>query len=84
MFEEKRCPVFIAHRDYKGGTIVWNGLLKSVEFFRIFQPFAAFQEIAMWLSNQAVPEKVMPVIDDETKAESKGFDKWSFRRPPGG
>jgi hypothetical protein len=44
-------------------------------------PYQAFQEIAMWLSNQAVPQKPMPVIDDEMKVATHGFDQHSFRKP---
>ena len=43
-------------------------------------PYQAFQEINMWMSNQAMPEKVIPEIDNKTMIEIKGFDKFSFRK----
>jgi hypothetical protein len=84
-FQEKRCPVFVATvKSTSSARIVYNSLLRPYEFYRVFEPYTAFQEIAMFLANMANPEKPMPVIPDELKAESKGFDRWSFRRPPGG
>jgi hypothetical protein len=84
-FEDKRCPIFVATPGSSGtqGRIVYNSLLRPYEFYRVIEPYRAFQEIAMFLANMAQPEKPMPTIPDELKAESKGFDKWSFRRPPG-
>ena len=83
MFVENRCPVFVAchsSRDYK---ITFNAPLKELEFFRIFDTYAAFQEIAMFMGNLAVPLKPIPAIPDKDMVEIKGFDKkWSFRKPP--
>jgi hypothetical protein len=86
MFEEHRCPVFVASIVGRRSNtrIEWNATLRHYDFMRIFDPYGAYQEIAMYLGNMAMPEKEMPVIPDEVKAESKGFNKWSFRRPPGG
>lgn len=95
LFENLR-PIFVAEYDpvwekigkwgskqTSAGKIAFNCSLKQYEFYRIFPPFQAFQEINMWLSNQAVPIKPIPEIPDETMAEIKGFDKWSFRKEPG-
>ena len=89
MFEDKMCPVFVATEfgtgDYKTEpNIVYNALLSPHEFFRVFDTHAAFQEIAMFLGNMAIPQKPMPVIPDELKIHSRGFNEWSFRRPPAG
>jgi hypothetical protein len=82
-FLKHRSPVFIAEvvNEYEG-KITYNGCLKPFEFYRVFDPYLAFQEIAMWLGNQAVPIKPIPKIDDVTMAEIKGFDKFSFRKDP--
>lgn len=82
IFMENSCPIFVATKYWKNGTIEVNAELKRYDFFRVFDPYTAFQEIAMFMSNIAIPQKPMPQIDDVTKAESKGFDKWSFRNPP--
>lgn len=87
LFEERRSPVFVATYSTpasRHGKIVYNELLRPYEFFRVFDPYRAFQEISMFMSNLAIPEKVMPVIPDELKIHSRGFNEWSFRRPPGG
>lgn len=83
---EARGPVFVAkggeNRIGGGSYIEYNTRLKDLEFYRKFDAYQAFQEIAMWLGNQAEPRKPIPVLDDVTMAEIKGFDKWSFRTPP--
>lgn len=86
MFEDRMCPVFVATESGAGigdtPNIVYNALLRPHEFFRVFDTHATFQEIAMFLGGLAVPQGPMPVISDEMKIHSHGFDKWSFRRPP--
>jgi len=65
------------------GTLTWNACLKPYEFFRIKDSYQAFQELSMWLGNQAEPRKPIPPISDETMVEIKGFDKkTSFRKDP--
>ncbi len=95
LFEEYRSPIFIqsssnnvtANRNTKLGwellnKFCINGNLKEVEFYKIFDPYQAFQEISMFLGNMASPEKEIPKLDDVVMAEIKGFDKWSFRKEP--
>jgi hypothetical protein len=84
-FLEFNCPIWITQtRQYsqEQWKITLNPCLRPTEFFRVFSPPLAFQEIQMFLANQASPEKEIPKIDDKTMAEIKGFDKWSFRKPP--
>jgi hypothetical protein len=88
IFLEKACPIFVATRNqYRwgvvtGGTIAYNACLKKLEFFRLFDTFTAFQEIAMFLGGLAVPLKDIPKVPDKIMVGIKGFDKWSFRKPP--
>lgn len=85
MFEDRRCPIFVAgHDEWRKAHITYNAMLKPYDFVRVFDPYMAFQEIAMFLGSMAMPEKEMPVVPDELKIQKRGFDKWSFRRPPGG
>ena len=84
MFVEKRCPVFVATTSSRKSKIVYNSMLRPYDFVRIFDPYTAYQEISMFMSNMAMPEKEMPVVPDELKIQKRGFDKWSFRRPPAG
>ena len=85
-FDKHRSPVFVAQHglnDSKyGGKVTYNAQLKPFEFYRVFDPYQAFQEISMWMGNQAVPIKPIPELDDITMAEIKGFDKYSFRKDP--
>ncbi len=87
MFIEKQCPVWIGTvldmwRRGANGKIVYNGSLKELEFFRLFDTFRAFQEIAMFLGGLAVPLKEIPEVPDKIMVGVKGFDEWSFRKPP--
>lgn len=82
-FQKHRSPIIVAEivNEYEG-KLTYNGCLKPFEFYRVFDPYLAFQEIAMWLGNQAVPIKPILKLDDVTMAEIKGFDKFSFRKDP--
>lgn len=83
LFVEHRSPLFLAHNTYMTdgkSELTFNALLRQVEFFRIFDPYTAFQEISMFMSNLAVPMKPIPVPSDEIMLEVKGFDKFSFRK----
>lgn len=58
-------------------------LLKGLEFQKNMNPFLCFQDIEMFLNNDiALPDspRILPVPDN-IKAESHGFDKFSFRTP---
>lgn len=65
-------------RDHK---ITVNGLLKDFEFYRVVDPFSAYQNIAHYLGNVLVDKKKFPDIADKYKIEQHGFDKTSFRNP---
>lgn len=85
-FDDKKIPVFFAphhlSHDPAGREIQWNAPLKDHEFHRVIDSYQAFQQIAMWLANQAVPIKPIPQISNNDMIESKGFDlKFSFRKP---
>jgi hypothetical protein len=82
LFMEHHCPIFVAkyHGRYGNKSITYNGSLRETEFFKVFDPYTAFQEISMYVSNMAVPLKEIPKIPDKTLAEAKGFDKYSFRK----
>lgn len=95
-FDEKRlskyfekAPIFLIsnfkseRKDWAFFTtarITYNPTLKEIKFFRVFDAAQTFQELYMWKSNQAVPLKEMPKIDDKTMRDIKGFDKFSFKK----
>jgi hypothetical protein len=74
-------PCRICDRESPHELRVTNDCLRPLGFMRVLEPYAAFQELFMWLANQARPLKPIPKIDDRTMAEAKGFDKFSFRKP---
>lgn len=63
--------------------LIINPYLEEYQFYKVFDPYTAFQEVAMYvggvLQNKA-PETVD--ISDEDLAEQKGFDEWSFKKLP--
>lgn len=88
-FIEYRCPVWVIRDIYSRWnseeTLVINDRLNQYNFFRVFDAPSAFQEITMYFGSVlAAPEKPIPDVSDEDMAEIKGFNKWSFRKPPSG
>lgn len=76
---DNKCPVILLEESYREVVIQKNPVLRNLNFQRIFPPESAYQEINMFLSNQAVPLKPIPYISDKDMVEAKGFDKFSFR-----
>lgn len=81
-------PIFVLDMQYKYKDgkhlqqVTWNPCLRPYEFFRVLDPYTAFQELQMYLGSLAVPQKPIPVPSDKDMVVAKGFDKWSFRKPP--
>lgn len=74
-------PIFTIDTYYlRYWKVTWNDLLNQFEFYRVFGPYQAFQELEMYLNNLARPMKPMPVIPDELKIQTHGFNKYSFRK----
>lgn len=61
-----------------------NVRLDDYEFYRVVDPYTAFQGIQMFFGKLRSPEKPIPEVSDADMLEAKGFDpKWSFRKEPG-
>lgn len=74
---KRKTPIIVNYPK----KIVYDACLKDVNFQRMFPPALAYQELMMYLGSVlAAPEKPIPVIDDVTMAEAKGFNKYSFRK----
>jgi hypothetical protein len=59
-----------------------NHELKKYEFYKQFDSYTAFQELDMYIGNDLAQsnDPSMPVGGDVVVAESKGFNKFSFRK----
>ena len=60
--------------------------LKDVQFYRVMDAYAAFQEISMWVGGvlSSIGNPMVQITDDRVKAAKHGFDETSFRRAKGG
>jgi len=60
-----------------------NPCLADYQFYRLFDTYTAYQEIAMFLSGVlGWPENATVDISDTDMRDAKGFDDWSFKTPP--
>lgn len=85
LFHLVQAPIFLMNDSENGDlTVVTNISLKDTGFIRFFDPFTAYQEIAMFLGGVlALPREQPPLTvgDDRIIAQQKGFDDMSFRGP---
>ena len=57
--------------------------LKKFEFFKVVDPFTAYQELDMYIGGVLPRPGVMTAeIEDKYRIPQHGFDKWSFRKMP--
>jgi hypothetical protein len=86
IFSKKRIAYFSVDCCYdrtKSITAEIYPLLKNYSFYKVFDTYLAFQTIEHFLTNELIrPDEINVVISDNLKAQSKGFDKWSFRKEP--
>jgi hypothetical protein len=78
----EKYPVWVIEERRDGWYVCYNCNLKPFKFFKVKDPMTAYQEINMFLSNIAVPQKPIPVPSDKDMVSIKGFDKFSFRKEP--
>lgn len=88
LFVKYKTPIIVTRRergfprDGEYGTFI-NDKLNSYSFQKIFDPFAAYQEIEMFMGGVLGlndPETIK--IEDKYLAKQKGFDEWSFKKMP--
>ena len=60
-----------------------HGPLEAVAAWKAWPAETAYQEIMRVLANRPGDEAAMVRVDDGSLARQKGFDRQSFRRPPG-
>jgi hypothetical protein len=84
MIENRITHVISAIDNLKHVWKVDSDGLKDVQFYKVVDPYTAFQEIAMWVGGTLPrnPNTMVEITDDKIKAHKHGFDKWSFRKMP--
>ena len=76
-FQDNQVPIFVNN--------VLNACLKDYEFYKVMDPYTAYQELQMYWSSGMAPAKPIPKVSDADMLICKGFDpKSSFRKEPGG
>jgi hypothetical protein len=77
LFLKYRVPVFLFH----DGKFLLNPKLDKVKFGKIKDSYTVYQDIDMFLGNELAQanDPEMPVGSDVVIAESKGYNKQSFR-----
>lgn len=64
-------------------AVVLNPELSKLQFYKVFDAYAAFQELDMFLGGVLAGEdNPMAGISDQDLAKSKGYDCMSFRKEP--
>lgn len=57
--------------------------LADFQFYKVIQPWQAYQELSMFLGNIAAPDRVPVTIADKDRVQQHGFDmKYGFRTRP--
>lgn len=73
-------PITVEYTENGIKFTIKNGSLKKIEFYRLFNPIAAFQELSMYLGGLAAPQEKVPEISNADKISARGFDNYSFRK----
>lgn len=64
------------------GQLRVNPRLADLEFFKVKDPWQAYQELSMFHGNVAAPDRTPVNVSDKDRIVQHGFDKWSFRKRP--
>lgn len=95
LFHKHKVPVFVYGDFYCSpfydlpniaeiSDVYLNPELKYFQFYKVKDPFMAFQEIHQFISGYLGSNEVDTVdIDDENMAKQKGFYEYSFKTTPG-
>jgi hypothetical protein len=83
LFHEWKIPIFsLEFDDLSDGIIVSkNRRLKDFEFYRLFEPTKAFQEVSMFIGGVLGSEGpgIVKITDNIVLRDKAGFDKTSFK-----
>ena len=85
-FLETKTVLFIADRKSgkKETIITKDACLKDISFYKVIDPYTAYQEIAMFIGGVlGIGEPHMIDISNEDMRDAKGFNDKSFKTRPG-
>lgn len=90
VFIKNNTPIIVHHERKTEGApegkcyvTTYDDCLKDYSFFRVMEPWQAYQELSMFVGGPLVnSHKTIPEMDNKTKVQSHGFDKYSFRQDP--
>jgi len=82
IFRDIEAPIMITDMNKQHRELIINPRLNKYGFQSCFDPFMAYQELSMYIGNNLIDtsRNIPRPISDKMKAETKGFDIWSFRR----
>lgn len=75
--------IYLGEREFKytGYKCVTHPILKEYKFIKLLEPLKAYQKLFMYISAKKSKEENKKFeIEDKYKIQSKGFDKYSFRK----
>lgn len=77
---ENKITNFVISDDH----IIFNAKLADYDFYKVFDPYSAYQELTSWLGGVlAYPQNIMIEVEDKIKVTKHGFDKkYGFRTRP--
>lgn len=77
------CPIAYVSDDtrWSSAHAMTSPCLKDMEFYRVADPFTAFQELSMYISG-VMGGRSPGVVDigNDDRIAKHGFNEWSFRR----
>ena len=85
LFQEHKTPVFAIYgKSINNSQLELNPFLKPYEFYKVIEPYQAFQDIFMYKAGVLGSKELDSTpVSDKIKIQSKGFDKFSFRTMKG-
>ncbi len=84
-FAEREHPIAVCyHEEHETGMVVaFDTILKDYKFYKVFDPYTAFQELDMFISGVMTRGgNPMAGISDIDLRDKKGFDDMSFKKAP--
>lgn len=81
-FQQYKVPVFNLELTFnEHPLLIVNDQLKRLEFYKVIDPFTAFNNISGFISGiLGSKENEIVKIDDKHLLFAKGFDNWSFKK----